>query len=212
MTDINIDIPSVSILLGKPASGKSHLIKYLIYKNCLNKKIDFVYVFCGTAFNNSYDFLPKKFVSNTYNENSLKKIIWNQKKLIEKKKIKNCMIVFDDVMNLNFKSKFWAKLISEYRHYNLTLLFGVQYILNALPPIFRTCCRYAMVYYTDDESSINAIKNNFMMDMNKHEVYNYIKNNTGSYHFIFIDKNKPKEERYKVCIAPAKIPKFYIEQ
>jgi hypothetical protein len=112
-----------------------------------------------------------------------------------------------------FKSKFWQKVTSNYRHYRLTLLFAVQYIRGILPPIFKTCSRYAMVYFTDDSDSLEAIKKAYMMNFKKNQdVYDYISENTGDYKFIFIDRQQVNKNRYSIKKSSNNIPKFFIDQ
>jgi adenylate kinase family enzyme len=216
MNKIKIDVPSVSLLVGKPGSGKSTLLRQIIYNLALNKSIDYMYIFCETSFNketNKYDFLDERFICNNYNVNTVKKVIWKQKEEIENGSNKNLLIVFDDVAGIDFKSKFWQKVISNYRHYRLTLLFAIQYIKSILPPIFRTCSRYAMIYFTDDTDSLEAIKKTYMMNFKKNQdVYDYISKNTGDYKFIFIDRQQVNKNRYSIKKASNNIPKFFIDQ
>lgn len=51
--------PSINLLAAAPGSGKSHLIKYLIFNLWKMGKFHHGVVFCPTAHNGAYDWMPK---------------------------------------------------------------------------------------------------------------------------------------------------------
>src|ERR1700733_4551004 len=102
MEDIDFTKPRIIICLGKPDSGKTNTIKYLILKNSVDKKIfNFGLVFTRTKFNNKdYTYIPDKYIIEGYNEDVLKKFIAFLRDLIQKNTKFNCFIVFDDLIGI----------------------------------------------------------------------------------------------------------------
>lgn len=72
---------SVTLIVAKPKSGKTHLVKYILYNWVYNDLIDFAVVFTNTKFNGDYDFIEDGFVygalTNDELERRIKKICRN---------------------------------------------------------------------------------------------------------------------------------------
>ena len=65
--------PQVYVMVGKPESGKSHLVKSLIYD--FQKKdpyFKFILAFVKTKFNSDYDYLEDQYVYESFDEDKLK--------------------------------------------------------------------------------------------------------------------------------------------
>ena len=75
MSLIKLSHPGLYICYGRPSSGKSNLIKYIIGHFMKEKLIDFVYVMSGSSFNGYFQsFLGKKHVS-PYNEDKINNLL-----------------------------------------------------------------------------------------------------------------------------------------
>ncbi len=79
---MNINIPSIIIVAGKPGSGKSHFIKYWFYIN--RKNFDFGIVLTKTSFDDGYKFIPKDFIHPDYDEDKISALMKLQASLIKK--------------------------------------------------------------------------------------------------------------------------------
>ena len=78
--------PFLSIIVGKQASGKSQLIRYLCYK--YKEIFNYIVVCCPTSgMNNDYDYLPKEYVHTSYTPDLVNKIILKQEAFKKEKKI-----------------------------------------------------------------------------------------------------------------------------
>ena len=81
----NLKLPSSIILCGKPKSGKSHCIKFLLYnftaKRDLYKRFSYGVVFSKTSFNNAYSFIPKQWVHSKYVPDALDNLMKIQKSI-----------------------------------------------------------------------------------------------------------------------------------
>lgn len=205
------EVGKVTIIVAKPGSGKSHLIRYIITKWVFENAIDYAIVFTNTPFN--YPYIQKGFVYGAMDESSreyrLKKIVTTQMKYKEKTGIlPRALIVFDDCMDYNFNRAYWSRLISEHRQYGLTMIFSIQYLNKGVPPIFRTIATYAIVFKTNDYPSVKSLHDAFMADLGGYrEVYHYIQTNTNErYTFILINCDVRAKKKYMVGKAPAELP------
>lgn len=194
MVDYILKENSIVFITAPPKSGKTTLIRQLIYNN--QQRFDYGLVFTSTGkFNGDYDFIPKMFVHSTFNENILKHFLNIQ---IQCKRKKRAFLIFDDFLGcFNPKSKFMSKLLSTYRHYNITIIISTQHI-KSLPPIFRECTSYSIIFKTSNKNSIKSINENFITDMDEKELQKYINQNCEKYHFILVDMNNNENDKLSV--------------
>lgn len=201
-------IPFILVAVGKPNSGKSHLLKYLAYEMIESGKMDSIYLFGGSVLSGNYDYLPEGYYGN-YNEEEFKNILLWQIERVEKGEAKNIMIVFDDVMNLvnQFKSNLFRKIISEFRHYKISFVFSLQY-LKSVPPLMRECSTHCVLFRTGNKLSLDAIHENFMNEMkNSKEVREFINKITKEkYSFLFIDLLEDDSKKYFPGKCCAELP------
>lgn len=206
-------IPFILLIVGKPGQGKSHLIKYLCYDLTQTNKVDTIYLFGGSTFTGAYDYLPNSKIGK-YNDNNLKKIVCWQLDRIKTGKVKDILIIFDDVMNLTneFKKDLFRKLISEFRHYRISFIFSVQY-MKGVNPVFRECTTHCVLFKTNNKLSLDAIYENFMQEKSgSKEVKSFIDSKLKEKHqFLFIDNYAEDDEKYKVGKCVDKLPTYKIK-
>lgn len=209
---MKINLPSVIIIAGKPGSGKSHVIRYFMYNN--RKNFDFGIVMCKTNFNNSYEYLPEKYVHSNYNDEKIRKLMNLQSSLIKEGIHKKAFIIFDDCLTSEFNNQTFTDLITQHRHYNITCIISTQYIYKINPTI-RECANYAIVFRQSTRKSVEAIYQTFgQMFYGINEFQNFINENTGNFSFIFCDINNTSEkieDIYKIYKVPEHIPKFELK-
>ena len=106
-----ITMPGIILVSGPKGSGKTQLIKDIIYNLAKQKMCDYLKVICPTAYNGSYDYLPKNHVSEVYNEQQLVSLLNEQIEIKKKGQKRKMIIILDDCIgSVNFKSKIWEKL------------------------------------------------------------------------------------------------------
>lgn len=195
--------PAIYILSSAPRRGKTTLIKYIIHTLFQQKQLNYGLLFCPTIFNGSYDWLPKKYSNINYSEDKVKSLMKIQLNQIKTKgSCEKSYIIFDDCLgSINFNSAIFKKLFSSYRHYNISLFFGIQYIYH-VPPILRETCTYFICFNQTTKKSIKAIYECFMQDFNtEDECKKYIDENTKDYHFIVVN-TEIGEGKYKISKCP----------
>ena len=100
-----------AIFLAKRRSGKSELLKNMLYIHNKQKRFDVAYLFSGTSdYQESiYDYIPKSNRHNFYDEGFIDNLVKNQKQLAKdileeknprlKKKLQNILIILDDCID-----------------------------------------------------------------------------------------------------------------
>ncbi len=79
---MNVQIPSIIILSGKPQSGKSYLIKYFMYEQ--RNVFDYGIVLTKTKFNDGYNYISSKYIHPDYDEKAIKALMSLQANLLNK--------------------------------------------------------------------------------------------------------------------------------
>lgn len=211
---MNIKTCSTTVVAGMTESGKSHLIKYLVYDFACKNEIDYVVVFCNTSFNEGYDFVPKDFIHEGYTEEALENIMKHQQQTIESGDVKQCLVIFDDVLgDISFNSFVWTSFISKLRHYKITCFLATQQITK-ISTTTRENCHYACLFTPYTKNSRQAYYESYGGRFgSEKEFLEYVDNGTKDYGFIFYSPRggKTTEEMYKCCRAPANLPKFRLE-
>lgn len=209
-----INYPSISCLCAEPKSGKSHLIKYMIYNATQeNKYFDYVVVFTMTP--EDYTYVDGKYVHTNFTEDKLKKIMRLQKRFKEQGRNINALLVFDDVIGtIKFEKPLFTELNSRYRHYNLSIYYTTQYPTN-LPQVLKNCATYAMVFRQTNVYAIRSLYTTFgTTSFKTMELFTQcIETACVNFAFLLIHKMADEmkgEKKVRVCRAPQQIPDFYV--
>ena len=215
-SEMNITIPGFVILCGTQGQGKSHVIRYLMYLN--RKRFDWGICFCNTDFSglSGFDYIDSRFVHPKYNEKALINLKNIQKKSIESGNPSSAFVIFDDCLfGDQWKSQEFQSLMTQLRHYRVTVIISTQYP-QKIPPMFREQAFQAIMFRPKVARAINAQFESFGSDFNSvNDFKRFIIENTSSkYQFVYFDATSDGdtiEERYAVMKAPATIPKFMVK-
>jgi len=117
----NLRPPFIISIYGKPASGKSHLMRYILCRMRAKDKIHILFVFTSTKKNDFYDnMVDTKYVMR-YNERLLTQF-WKKAEAISHKG-KNILLVFDDCIgSVNWKAPIVDEVFSNHRHNHVSIL------------------------------------------------------------------------------------------
>jgi hypothetical protein len=154
MTSIRKD--SVVLFIGKRCTGKSWLVRDLMYHH---KSLPIGTVISGTESANAFygNIIPSIFIHPEYTENIIKNVIKRQKLCISKIKKQvmkqgnslinpNAFLILDDCLYDNswVRSKHIRTLFMNGRHYKLLFIITMQYALG-IPPNLRTNVDYVFI-------------------------------------------------------------------
>ena len=213
---MNLSIPGLIMICGLQGGGKSHLIKYIMYQN--SDDFDCGIVFTNTGFiDGNFDYVDKRFVHLKYNEGALKNLKDIFQKQIEKGKPLRGFVIFDDCLTgSQWKSEELVSLVTQVRHYNITVILSCQYP-NHIPPIFRTNAFQVCMFFMGSKAAMMALYESYgQMIGTFDEFKHYFTEATAVKHqFLLYDARNGGttiQSRYKILKCPAKIPKFTVPE
>ena len=149
--DLDFNRGQIIVLIGKQASGKSFLLRNLIYQLSKQQTFKFGKVFTATGFIYSdYDFMPEKHVDSDYSEVKLESYIGSLKQWMEKnkgKKLPPSFLVLDDLLGkIQGHTDIFQNLMATYRHFNLTIFITSQYTVKNVSPLLRELTDLAFIF------------------------------------------------------------------
>ena len=146
--ELDIELGNIVALFGRKGAGKSSAMRSLC--RALAPRIDLAVVFSPTAFGNNYqDFVPCKYIFNSFNEIALQKIMDFQIEAAKKKKTcYNVLVILDDLAfdTQSLKSKTMAFMAYNCRWARITVIVASQYP-NKIPAAIRDQVDIAMTSY-----------------------------------------------------------------
>lgn len=201
---MNITLPGLIIITASIGSGKSHFIKYIMYSN--QKKFSYGIVFSHTAFNEkNFTYIPKQFIHSTYNPDILLNLMKIQESFPQESRPLAFVILDDCLFDSWVNCKYFNRLITQVRHYNIFVIISTQYV-NKVSPMIRENAMQVAIFQTDVERSLKSLYESYGQYFKTLQDFKtYIMKNTGDYKFIWYDR---KNKKYSIMRCPKKIPKF----
>jgi GTPase SAR1 family protein len=206
--EFQFKFPFLLASIAKRGSGKSFLTKYLVHHWIENGDIDEVMAFTNTnELNKEYDYLKKKFILNRYDEKTMKNIMETQKKQIIKdsKKVKNLLVIMDDVIgSLDSYSPTVRELITQGRHYKISLILNIQISKREFSTDFRKNADYFLIGY-NGKNTFKQLFEEFEFKGKLNEFVDFMHKNTTDYNFVlYINKVMDSydiNKRYRIIHA-----------
>jgi hypothetical protein len=135
------------VVIGKPGSGKSWLIKYLLYKK---KHIIPVGMVCsGSEDSNKFynSIFPSTFIYNQVDENAVTNFKRRQRIAIRYLKNPWSVLIIDDCMDDPhlFKTRLFGDLFKNGRHWKSMFILAMQYCMD-IPPALRICIDGSFIF------------------------------------------------------------------
>lgn len=198
----------LNIIIGKPHSGKSHLIRYLVREICFNNNIDIVILFSKSSHTPQYDYICREWQHPTFNTDKLQQIFDMQRSLQQQGlQPFNILLIFDDCIDKKNQTQLFLDTINNHRHLNITIIYSLQYMLGNINCNFREVVNKAFIFRQDSDNAIKGANKTFLPWLARDE-YDEINYSLPDYHFVLVNKD---EMAYDICIAPAQTPSYFIE-
>jgi hypothetical protein len=149
-------------IIGKPGTGKSHLIKSIFYAK--RNKYPVAKVFSGTEeFNNFYSkFIQPIYINNEFNAGDVERFIKRQK--IAKEHISHpaSIILLDDCTDDTklLRHKSISSLAKNGRHYDMLWMLSLHYAVDATPQL-RTCFDGIFIMRETNPKSLKSTHENY---------------------------------------------------
>lgn len=141
---------------GSSRSGKTYAMKSLLSTLIFKyKHFKRGFVFEGSkGLNSDWAWVPDQWRFDGYKDSQLNGICELLKKqkdsLPEGKELPATFIVFDDLLGILSKSKFFVHFLSIYRHYNISIFLNTQQLKNGIT-IIREQTTIALLFDTDQQ-------------------------------------------------------------
>lgn len=202
-------------VIGSPGSGKTSTIQSLLTSHPTKSqpnKPKYFYKFWDNIFliSGSLQTLSNKFLKllpdhkkhNEYSDNLLEEIIDE----LREGENDNNLIIIDDCIKSLKKSKIITACALNRRHlthdpeqdgFGGVSLLVISQKFTLLDLSLRNACSHFMIYKTSNFSELKRIREEIMYDLTDDEFNDYTKLGWKKpYSFLFIDLNKPKEDKY----------------
>lgn len=189
----DLDLKSVNnlvLILGKPASGKTFLIRDLVFR--MKSFIDVVICFSGSTYDGGFDYLDQRYVHSGLDENTLKKMMSVMKTFRDRNINRRFLLIFDDLqLELSKYSDTFLMLINNHRHLNADLIVSTQYSSNMarIAPNLRQNSNLGFIYYQPEAIGQENAYNSFAMGLKKQDFFKLLQKATSEkYHCLVVDK------------------------
>lgn len=181
--------PEIMVYLGIPGTGKSVAIKALVRAMAKQQKLKFGICICPTAFNGGYDWLPKKWVWDRYDEAKLERYVgWLRDKTekVGPANMKPNFVILDDCLGrISWNSDFWSQWISTFRHTNTTILISAQSLKGkGTSMLLRDCTSRAFMFHTRMKNAMEGM----------YDAYGQIFPSYEAFKECFLNTTRKKEE------------------
>lgn len=148
---------SKSLFVARPNSGKSYMIKYLMYQ--LRQFFPLIKVFShSNSFSNDYDYVPDILISGNIDQEKLLDVIQRQKYATKYLENPNLALILDDVADDKklWNTKVVRSLLFNGRHFFLNLFVTTQYAKSIAVDIRNT---FDYIFIFNDANQDNRKKN-----------------------------------------------------
>ena len=176
----------IALFCASCGSGKSYLIKYLLYELLKKGYFNDGIIICPLE--DEYEpWVNEKYLYKLYSDNILINIM-NEKDEIKKKKRR--FIIFDDCLgSVNWNKSVILKFLTTYRHHNCSVFISTQYI-NRIPTHVREIASKIFIFNQNIFRSIKAVQESFFPDKKVEEVQKILSEHCKGYRFIYYDVRK----------------------
>jgi len=209
INDLKLKDNTRTVVVSKSGSGKSVLVKNLIYYFITTYNFSYCMLLSETGkFKDSdYKFLDKRFIMD-FSEENLDKVIQYQRKEVmsnSKKDPAKCLLVLDDIkigkvsQNLNL-------LFSQGRHYNITLICSLQFPRFVLSPLCRGNLSYLFVKELNNKILKSIVDEILVISgVDEKQIFDYVVNNNDGWKFILYNNCTGIEKKDRLSIIEAKL-------
>lgn len=212
--------PAIYLFIGKPASGKSHCLKSMIYdfQKGQNPYFKFILAFVRTKFNHDYDWLPDDYVLDKYSDDKLLGHIERLRAYRQKtnKQVPPNAIILDDLLSsVDFYRDEMSNFLACFRHTNTSIFLTAQYMMNkTCSTALREMVNYSFLWNSKFKNSLKAYYEAFGMLFDSMDDFIEHFQNITRQKYVCVVYNSGEDDReknYQSYLAPATIPNFQLK-
>jgi hypothetical protein len=197
------------VVIGKPGTGKSYLIRGLLYAK---KHIFPVGIVMSGSEDTNHDFakiMPPTFIFNEYNEDKIKDFVKRQKLALEHLQNPWAFMVIDDCTDdpKIFNKPLQNALFKRGRHWQMMYILALQYALDVKPQI-RGLIDGVFLLREPVKSNREKLYRNYASIIPTYEIFSDIMDQlTEDHHAIYIH-NFSNTNNWQDCVFYWKAPKI----
>lgn len=185
-------VPFSMSVCSKRNSGKSFLVRNIVYELAKQKKINQVIVMSNTSglsLNKDYDYMPKKLLT-PYKEATITKLLELQAKDVKRGKIREVLLILDDVIGETKDksaegSRMIRSLYANSRHYHISVILLSQIANRILTPAIKENSDY-LYFSRINRRGLESIWES-ITNMDKKDFIAFAEKNNKNYSFILYD-------------------------
>jgi hypothetical protein len=208
---IDADKPFFMIIAGKSGSGKSHFLRFLMKEINIHQPFDYGIVMSNTCFEKeSFDYIPKKYIFEEFNEDVIRNMIKLQKTNLSKEVQKHSFLLLDDcIAEKEVDNPIMKKLAIMGKHFNISTILTTQYV-HLIPSVIRANAHYNLFFNIGEGvREMKAIYDAFGYRFkNYNDFKQFYYNAIKDHKFIMYNT---EEGKYNIYRAPENIPPFLIK-
>ena len=211
--------PGTYVCVARTGSGKSHVLKFILYHLIKKGYIkDCIAASTTARMNDDYDFLDKRFILTDLKEDNLAyltHVISQRAKYREEtgQMPPGLALILDDVAYTEgYRNDFLSGLATKARHFNIWFFYSSQAV-KILTPAIRENARVVMLFQVSNWQYLDSLYDLCPYGSNKKDLMNYMRENVHSHKFLsyFAGSKDREETKFKIEIAPAQIPNFKLK-
>ena len=159
---LTLKTPHLGLFVARRNSGKTTLMRHLLYTLARGQKFRWVTVISPTAFNGEWtSIVGDQSVLPTFDEDYIADLMEEQAGLRDSGTDNPGLLILDDCLGAaNFQSEVFTRLASAGRHYQISLWISTQHFFK-LPPVLRTNADYMFVLGVQNERVARALWEEF---------------------------------------------------
>ena len=207
--DLDFSRAQIISIIGTCGSGKSFLLRNMIYQFSKKNFFKFGCVFTGTSFNTDYEFMPEGSVHSDYSEEKLEKYITTLRTWLEMhpgEKLPPNFLILDDLLGkMKPNTNSFSSLVSTFRHFNMTIFITSQYMVRNISTLLRELTDVAFIFRTRFKNSIECLYNAYGQLLDNQDEFSQVLNTATKETFsclVYKARKEYKEESYSSFQAP----------
>ena len=211
---LTLSVPHLCLYVARRNSGKTTLMRHLLYTLARGQNFRWVTIISPTAFNGEWtSIVGVDSVLPTVDEDYIIGLMDEQAALRDEGTDNPGLLILDDCLGAaNFQSDVFTRLASAGRHYQISLWISTQHFYK-LPPVLRTNADYMFILGVQNERVAKALWEEFggLGFETWKTLRAFAASATRDYGALCVDNTNAKSP-VNVVRAPAKQPLFKIRQ
>jgi hypothetical protein len=207
--ELDFERAQIISIIGTCGSGKSFLLRNMIFQFSKLGFFKFGCVFTGTSFNSDYEFMPEGSVHSDYSEAKLEKYISTLRTWLELhpgEKLPPNFLILDDLLGrMKPNTNSFNSLVSTFRHYNMTIFITSQMMVRNISTLLRELTDVAFVFRTRFKNSLESLYNAYGQLLENQDEFSELLNTATREQYsclVYKARKEEKEDSYSSYQAP----------